>query len=310
VSDLRRWQARRRRAATFFDKCFDHSRKDCAEEPMRYSERFRVQAGGKLDLGKVDPGFTDKQVDKSSAAGELEAHTQKLRELQYMLYAENRRSLLICLQGLDAAGKDGTITHVLGAMNPQGTRVHGFKVPSREEAAHDFLWRAHQHAPATGEVVIFNRSHYESVLVERVHRMVPAPVWRERYELIRAFERGLLANGTHILKFFIHISPGEQLRRFKQRLDDPARHWKISESDYRERELWPRYIEAFEEAIANTSTDEAPWFVIPADHKWFRNLAISEIVVDTLSGLHLTLPAPTVDIAEIRRRYHDAESKR
>ena len=276
---------------------------------MSYRELFQVEPGCKLKLSEIDPDFTAKHENKASAAADLEKHTQKLRQLQYLLYAEGKRSLLICLQALDAAGKDGTINHVLGNMNPQGTRVHGFKVPSKEEAAHDFLWRIHQQTPGHGEVVIFNRSHYEDVLVARVHNLVPQDVWSKRYDLINDFEKGLMANGTHIIKFFLHISPEEQLRRFKRRLDDPARHWKISEADYAERGLWPQYTEAYEEALRKTSTKHAPWYVIPSNHKWFRNLAVSKIVVETLESLEMEFPEPTVDLTEIRRKYHAAEQE-
>ena len=269
-----------------------------------YSERFKIPVGGKVDLARIDPGFKDKHENKESADAEIQAHAARLRELQYRVYAENRRSVLVVLQGLDASGKDGTINHVLGAMNPQGTRVHGFKVPSAEEAAHDFLWRVHRATPARGEVVVFNRSHYEDVLVVRVHELVPKHVWSKRYDAINDFERNLSESGTHILKFYLHISEREQLDRFKQRLDDPARWWKISESDYSERALWPQYVKAYEEAIERTSTAYAPWFVIPANHKWFRNLAISSIVACALEDLHMELPRPTVDIDDIRRKYH------
>ena len=274
---------------------------------MSYRKMFQVEPGGKLTLSEIDPGFTAKHKNKTAAAADLEKYTQKLRDLQYLLYAECKWSLLICLQALDAAGKDGTINHVLGIMNPQGTRVHGFKVPSKDEAAHDFLWRVHRQTPGKGEVVIFNRSHYEDVLGARVHDLVPKSVWSERYDLINDFEKGLVANGTHIIKFFLHISPEEQLRRFKQRLDDPARHWKISESDYSERELWPRYTRAYEECLSKTSTKHAPWYVIPANHKWFRNLAVSKIVAETLESLDMQFPTPSVDLNDIRRKYHAAE---
>jgi len=275
---------------------------------VQYRERFRIRPGSKLHLADVDPGFKDKHESKESAAAELEANAQKLRDLQYLVYAENRRSVLICLQALDAGGKDGTMNHVLGAMNPQGARVHAFKVPSKEEAAHDFLWRAHVQAPAKGEVVVFNRSHYEDVLVVRVHDLVPKEVWSKRYALIDEFEQNLVEAGTLVLKFFLHISPEEQLERFKQRLDDPARQWKISESDYAERAFWKDYMAAYEEAIERTSTERAPWFVIPANHKWFRNLAVSEIVVEALESLHMKTPKPVVDLDEIRRKYHQAAS--
>jgi PPK2 family polyphosphate:nucleotide phosphotransferase len=214
------------------------------------------------------------------------------------------------LQGLDTSGKDGSINHVLGAMNPQGTRVHGFKAPSREEAAHDFLWRIEQRTPAKGEVVIFNRSHYEDVLVVRVHNLVPDKVWSKRYDLINAFEKSLAANGTHILKFFLHISKDEQLRRFKQRLDDPQRRWKISEADYEERKFWKNYQEAYQDALSQTSTKHAPWFVIPANHKWFRNLVISRIVAESLESLEMKFPEPTVNIKDIKRKYHVAEKEK
>ena len=191
-------------------------------------------------------------------------------------------------------------------MNPQGTRVHAFKVPSQEEREHDFLWRIHKNAPAKGEVAIFNRSHYEDVLVARVHDLVPKETWSKRYDLINDFERNLAENGTHILKFYLHISEDEQLRRFKQRLDDPTRHWKISESDYEERPFWPAYQEAYEDALSKTSTKHAPWFIIPANHKWFRNLAVSRIVVETLESLDMKFPEPAINVEEIRRRFHAA----
>jgi PPK2 family polyphosphate:nucleotide phosphotransferase len=194
-------------------------------------------------------------------------------------------------------------------MNPQGTFVFGFKQPSKLEAAHDFLWRAHLRVPGKGEVVIFNRSHYEDVLVVRVHQLVDRSVWSKRYDLINDFETMLSRNGTTILKFFLHISPGEQLARFKQRLDDPSRHWKISDGDYSERELWPKYVEAYEDAIALTSTKHAPWYIIPANHKWFRNLAISQIIADTMGEMGLKLPPTHVDMADIRRKFHAAESE-
>jgi len=276
---------------------------------MNYSELFRVEPGSQVKLDRIDPNFVPKNKNKASAQAELEKYSQKLRSLQYLLYAEDKRSLLICLQGLDTAGKDGTIIHVLASMNPQGTRVHAFKVPSREEAAHDFLWRVEQQTPARGEVVIFNRSHYEDVLVARVHNLVPKEVWSDRYALINAFEKGLVANGIHILKFFLHISEDEQLRRFKQRIDDPARQWKISESDYEERKFWNDYQRAYEDAMSRTSTKHAPWFIIPANHKWFRNLAVSQIVAETLESLKMRFPEPIVNLKDIKRKYHAAKKE-
>jgi PPK2 family polyphosphate:nucleotide phosphotransferase len=273
---------------------------------MDYRKKFLVEPGAKVRLSKIDPAFKDKHESHDSAKSEIEKHVERLSKLQYLLYSDGNQSLLIILQALDAGGKDGVVRHVFGAMNPQGTSVFGFKQPNKLEAARDFLWRAHMRAPGKGEVVIFNRSHYEDVLVVRVHKLVPKEVWSKRYELINDFEETLHQNGTRILKFYLHISPVVQLERFKQRLDDPQRHWKISETDYSERELWPDYVEAFEEAMERTSTKHAPWYVIPSDHKWFRNLAISEIVADSLEEMDLKLPPAQVDIAEIRRKYHAA----
>jgi len=273
---------------------------------MNYLKLFRVKPGSRIKLKEIATGFTARHENQESALHELEKYTEKLREMQQLLYAEGKRSMLICLQGLDASGKDGTINHVLGAMNPQGTRVCSFKVPSREEAAHDFLWRIHKQTPARGEVVIFNRSHYEDVLVVRVHNLVPKDIWSERFNAINEFEQNLAAGGTRILKFFLHISPEEQLRRFEQRFEDPSRLWKISESDYTERELWDHYTKAYEDVLSRTGTKHAPWYIIPADRKWFRNLAVSKIVVETMEALDMKYPEPTVDIHEIRRRYHKA----
>jgi PPK2 family polyphosphate:nucleotide phosphotransferase len=276
---------------------------------MDYRKDFMVKPGAKVRLSNIDPSFTGKHESHEGAAAEIRKHVERIDRLQYLLYADGSQSLLVVLQALDAAGKDGVIRHVFSGMNPQGTLVFGFKQPSKDEIAHDFLWRAHLRAPRKGEVVIFNRSHYEDVLVVRVHQLVPESVWSKRYDLINDFETMLAQNGTNILKFFLHISPEEQLSRFAQRLEDPARHWKISESDYSERELWPKYVEAYEEAIASTSTKRAPWYIVPANHKWFRNLAVAQIIADTMHEMGLKLPPTHVDIADIRRKYHMAESK-
>ena len=276
---------------------------------MNYSELFRVKPASKVKLDDIDPNFTAKHKNQKSALQKLEKYTERLRDLQYLLYAEGKQSLLICLQALDGAGKDGTIKHVFWTMNPQGVRVQAFKVPSKEEAEHDFLWRIHRQTPARGEVVLFNRSHYEDVLIVRVHNLVPEDVWSKRYDAINDFEKNLVANGTHILKFFLHISPDEQLRRFRQRLDDPARHWKIGESDYSERELWDQYTKAYEDALSKTSTKHAPWYIIPANYKWFRNLAVSKIVAEALESLNMKFPALTADINDIKRKYHKALKK-
>lgn len=277
---------------------------------MRYSDRFVVEPGKAVKLSSIDPSFKDKHETKSSARTEIGNHARKLQDLQYLMYAENERSFLVCLQGPDASGKDGTIRHVLAAMNPQGTRMHAFKIPSKEEAAHDFLWRVHERVPARGELVIFNRSHYEDVLAARVHALVPKGVWSKRYDLINAFERNLMENGTHIVKFFLHISQDEQLRRFEQRLDDPSRQWKINESDYAEHALWSDYMSAYEEALSRTSTRDAPWYVIPANHKWFRDLAVSRILIERMESLGMKLPKPAVDIRQLRRKYHGRATRR
>ena len=274
---------------------------------MDYRKKFLVKPGAKVRLSKIDPSYSGKHETHEHGAPAIGEHVERMGKLQYLLYADGGQSLLVVLQALDAAGKDGVIRHVFSGMNPQGTSVFAFKQPSKDEAAHDFLWRAHARAPAKGEVVIFNRSHYEDVLVVRVHKLVPHSVWSKRYDLINDFETMLARNGTTILKFFLHISPDEQLSRFGQRLDDPSRHWKISESDYSERELWPQYMEAYEDAIALTSTKRAPWYVIPANHKWFRNLAVSQIIADTMDEMGLKFPPTHVNIVEIREKYHAAE---
>jgi PPK2 family polyphosphate:nucleotide phosphotransferase len=274
---------------------------------MDYRRHLAVEPGQKIRLRKIDPGFTGKRKIKLEAEHETASAIRRIDELQYLLYADASKSLLIVLQGLDAAGKDGVIRHLFSGMNPQGTSVRSFKQPTPREVAHDFLWRVHSAAPGRGDVVIFNRSHYEDVVVSRVHKLVPRSVWSKRYELINDFEAMLAANGTTILKFYLHISPEEQLERFRRRLEDPARRWKISESDYSERELWPKYRDAYEEALERTSTDQAPWYVIPSDHKWFRNLAISKIVAGAMRSMKLTPPPTHVDIEDIWRRFHRAE---
>ena len=274
---------------------------------MDYRKEFIVKPGGKLVLAKIDPAYAGAKETNDKAAADIQNTVQRIDKLQYLLYADASQSLLIVLQALDAGGKDGVIRHLFSGVNPQGVTVFGFKQPSADELAHDFLWRAHARAPGRGEIAIFNRSYYEDVLIVRVRKLVPREVWSKRYGQINDFEALLAANRTRVLKFYLHISADEQLTRFKQRLDDPSRRWKISESDYTERALWPQYIEAYEEAIARTSTEAAPWYVIPANRKWFRNLAISEIIADTMEEMKLTLPAPRVDLSEIRRKYHAAQ---
>lgn len=273
---------------------------------MNYRKQFLVKHGTRIRLKDFDPQFVGKDEDKDSARPKVAKLQQRMDALQFQLYGERKRSLLICLQAMDAGGKDGVVRHVVGSMNPQSCRVASFKQPSTEELAHDFLWRVEQQTPKRGEVVIFNRSHYEDVLTVRVHNLAKKKIWSKRYQQINDFERRLASNGTQILKFFLHISKNEQLRRFGQRLDDPARRWKISEADYLERNSWCDYESAFEAALSKCSTDTAPWFVIPSDHKWFRDLAISQIIVETMEALDIELPKPTVNIADIRKKYHEA----
>jgi PPK2 family polyphosphate:nucleotide phosphotransferase len=260
-------------------------------------------------LKDFDPKFKNHHEGHKDASKEIEHYREKLRDLQELLYADGNRSLLICLQALDAGGKDGTIDHILGSMNPQGCNVVSFKQPSKIELDHDFLWRVHRVTPARGVATIFNRSHYEDVLVARVHNLVPESIWSRRYDRFNAFESGLVENNTHILKFFLHISKGEQLKRFKDRLDDPAKQWKISDADYKERDYWDDYTLAYEEVLSRCSTEQAPWFIIPADHKWFRNLAVARIVVEQLESLKMTFPPPSVDIEKIRKEYHSAKKQ-
>ena len=272
-----------------------------------YRKKLIVKPESKIRLKHFDPGYHGNHESRKSALPEIQTNLGKMDQLQYRMYAENKHSLLIVLQGLDAAGKDGVVRHVLTGLNPEGCVCSNFKEPTKEELAHDFLWRVHPHVPAKGTVAIFNRSHYEDVLIVRVHQLVPKKVWAKRYDEINDFERLIvIENNTTILKFFLYISKEEQLDRFKRRLDDPDRQWKISDSDYKEREYWDDYVEAFEDVLNKTSTGHAPWFIIPSDHKWFRDLAISQIIVRQMEDLDMQLPKPTVNIGEIRREYHQA----
>ncbi|HEU0273920.1 MAG TPA: polyphosphate kinase 2 family protein [Candidatus Udaeobacter sp.] len=272
-----------------------------------YHKKLIVKPESKIRLKHFDPGYCGKNESHKSALSEIQENLEKMDRLQYRMYAEDKHSLLIVLQGLDAAGKDGVVRHVLTGMNPEGCVCSNFKQPTKEELAHDFLWRVHPHVPARGSVAIFNRSHYEDVLVARVHQLVPEKVWSKRYDQINDFERLIATeNNTAILKFFLHISKEEQLDRFKKRLDDPARQWKISDSDYKEREYWGDYTNAFEDVFNKTSTEHAPWFIVPSNHKWFRDLVISQIIVRQMEDLDMQLPEPSVNLAEIRREYHQA----
>ena len=273
---------------------------------MDYRKKFVVKPGSRVRLARIDPASSGGFASRESAAPAARKQIERMDRLQYLLYADASQALLIVLQAPDAGGKDGVIRHIFSGMDPQGIAVFAFKEPSKIELAHDFTWRAHQHAPARGQVVIYNRSYYEDVLVTRVHKLVTRRVWLQRYELINSYERILTAEGTRILKFYLHISPVEQLDRFKKRLEDPTRHWKITEADYAERELWRQYRQAYEDAIERTSTAWAPWYVIPANHKWFRDLAVSTIVADTMDDMRLKFPQGQVDLSEIRRKYHAA----
>ena len=276
-----------------------------------YLKKLIVKPDSKIRLKHFDPDYHGKHESHESALPEIQKNVQEMEELQYLMYAENKHSLLIVLQGLDAAGKDGVVRHVLTGMNPSGCVSVNFKQPTAEDLAHDFLWRVHPHVPGKGSVTIFNRSHYEDVLVVRVHGLAPEKVWSKRYDQINDFEQLISTeNNTTILKFFLHISKDEQLGRFKKRLDDPARQWKISESDYKERGYWGDYTEAFEDVLTKTSTEHAPWFIIPSNHKWFRDLSISQIITRTMEEMNMQLPKPTVNLAEIRREYHQAAGEK
>jgi len=267
---------------------------------MTFAERYVVKPGRKVRLSQLDPKDTAGLSGKAEARAALKENLQRLSELQYLLYAEGKRALLIVLQAMDAGGKDGTIRHVMGPMNPQSCKVTSFKAPTDEELAHDFLWRVHKAVPRYGEIGIFNRSHYEDVLVARVKNLAPKSVWSRRYGQINDFERMLRQNGVHMLKFFLHISRGEQLKRLKTRLDDPTKHWKADPADFEEREHWDDYVDAYEDALGKCSKPHAPWFVIPADKKWFRNLAVSEIIVEVLGDIDMRFPKPAFDVSQVK----------
>jgi PPK2 family polyphosphate:nucleotide phosphotransferase len=259
-----------------------------------------AKPGGKINLSKWDPDDTGKYKVKADALDDIAKNTRRLTELQYLLYAESKYSLLIVLQALDTGGKDGCIRHVMGPINPQGCRVRSFKKPTDEELSHDFLWRIHKQTPPKGIIGIFNRSHYEDVLVVRVHNLVPKSVWSKRYKQINDFEKMLADNGTHIVKFFLHISKGEQKKRLNARLDNPDKHWKVDPGDYKERNYWNDYTKAFETVLSRCSKPWAPWYIIPADKKWYRNYVVSKILVDTLEDLEMSFPDPKIDIPSLR----------
>lgn len=269
------------------------------------TENFRVKPDAKLDLEDHPTDFTGDYSDKDEAVKDLDENVQRLRELQDVLYAQDEQSLLIIFQAMDAAGKDGAIEHVMSGVNPQGVSVVSFKQPSDEELSHDYLWRCAKNAPERGRIGIFNRSHYEEVLVVRVHPQIlqsqhlPAHiksdknVWKQRFDQIRNFETHLAANGTQILKFFLNVSKKEQKKRFLARIAEEEKNWKFSMGDVKERAHWDEYMTAYTEAIQATSTDDAPWYVIPADKKWFTRLAVSEVVVQKLESMKLSYPIVT-----------------
>ncbi|HUO47112.1 MAG TPA: polyphosphate kinase 2 family protein [Acidimicrobiia bacterium] len=260
-------------------------------------DRYRVQPGHEVRLDEQDPddesAFTagKKQGEKAASAA-----TRNLEQMQELLYANGRQRLLVVLQAMDTGGKDGTIRRVFDGVNPVGVKVASFKKPTEIDLAHDYLWRVHPHVPGNGEITIFNRSHYEDVLVVRVNGLVPPERWGRRYDHIVAFERMLVEEGTTIVKFFLHISREEQRSRLQERIDDPQKHWKFAPGDLEERKKWADYQHAYEDALSRTSTDFAPWYVVPANRKWYRDLVVGTVLVETLQGLNLTYPEPETDI--------------
>jgi PPK2 family polyphosphate:nucleotide phosphotransferase len=267
-----------------------------------FRKEFVVKPGEKIKLSKWDPEETLGWGKDHKMKLSLDKSLERLDKLQYLLYAEKKRALLIVLQAIDSGGKDGTIRHVMSGVNPQGCKVTSFKKPTEEELQHDYLWRIHKAMPACGEIGIFNRSHYEDVLVVRVHNLVPKDVWSERYGQINQFEEFLYDNDVKILKFFLHISKDEQKKRFEQRIEDPDRQWKISEADFDERNYWDDYTKAYEDALMLSSTKHAPWYIIPANKKWFRNLAVSHIIAETMEEMNMKFPPPALDKKTLKEK--------
>jgi len=264
-------------------------------------DEYRARPGTAVRLDEWSTNTTDGfDGNKSDALEVLSKLNDRLAGLQQMLYAESKHKLLIVLQGMDTSGKDGTIKHVFRTINPVGVKVADFKRPNDVELAHDYLWRVHEHTPRNGRMVIFNRSHYEDVLVVRVHELVPEMVWRRRYEHIRGFEQMLADEGTVVVKLFLHISKKEQKDRLQERLDNPAKHWKFEHGDISERAHWDAYTAAYEEAISETSTHDAPWYIVPSDRKWYRNLVVSQLLIDKLDALDMSYPEPIDGIEDIR----------
>ena len=267
---------------------------------MNYTKRLLVKPDQKIKLSDYDPEDTGFLKSKEEANLILQKNLEKMAKLQYQLYAENKRSLLIVFQAMDAGGKDGTIRSVMSGLNPQGCRVTSFKAPSSEELDHDYLWRIHKEVPPKGEIGIFNRSHYEDVLIVRVHDLVPKEVWKKRFDQINDFERYLSHNHVLILKFFLHISEAEQKRRIQGRMEDPKKNWKLAPEDFEERKYWKKYIDAYEDILSRCSRESAPWFVIPANKKWYRNVAVSSVILETLEGLSMSFPKTKVDLSKYK----------
>ena len=269
--------------------------------------RYRVEPGERFSLDEHDPDDTGDIADRDVIAPEYDRACERIAELQERLYADEKQSLLIVLQGIDAAGKDGTVRHVLRGTNPAGVRVTTFKEPSNEEAAHDFLWRYHHATPAEGTIGVFNRSHYEDVLVVRVKGLEPESLWRSRFDSINDFERMLVREGTTIVKFFLHLSKEEQLAKFRERLERTDKYWKWSDNDIKERERWDEYQTAYEEAVNATSTPWAPWYVVPADHRWYRNYVIARVLSGTLAAMDPRYPEPPEEVRRFAERELVAE---
>lgn len=263
-------------------------------------DRYKVKPGAPVHLDQIDMRATGNYAgDKEAGKALLPALCKKLAKLQEVFYAQGKHRLLIVLQAMDTGGKDGTISHVFGEVNPQGVNVASFKKPTAIELAHDYLWRVHPHVPGNGEMVIFNRSHYEDVLVVRVHQFITKERCKQRYQHINAFEQMLAEEGTTIVKFFLHISKEEQRERLQARLDKPSKHWKFDINDLAERKLWDEYMVAFEEAIQHTSADHAPWYIVPADRKWYRNLVVAQTIVETIERLEPAYPKAELPLEEI-----------
>ena len=265
-------------------------------------QELKVEPGTKVDLKDYDPDFSGKFKNEQETLEELARLKEKLFDLQALMYADNRYALLIVIQAMDAGGKDGLIRNVMATFNPQGCIVMPFKVPSEEERDHDYLWRIHHAIPRRGEIGVFNRSHYEDLLVVRVHGLVPKEVWKQRYDQINDFEKYLVENNVMIRKFYLHISKKEQEERILKRLLDPKKNWKFSAADLKERDHWDDYMEAFEDVLSKCSTKMAPWHIVPANKKWYRNYVVAKVLVDTMEGLNMKWPEPSPDVKELARR--------